>query len=174
MKLRNINLACTALLVGAPLLLASSGHADRVVNRNSWRGLTPLHSTTEDVAHAVGVDAGSFNLDADNPFKVDGGDVVVSFISVKTAKIYGAPRSMVGKVFTIYFKPEAPLLLGDLKLPRSFRRCSDQLSKAFYYLVSDEGLAYRFRAGDKQVESVIYQPTRAEVRRLAVSTDCVF
>jgi hypothetical protein len=122
----------------------------------------------------LGTDVGSFNLDSDNTFRVEGGVVTVSFISAKTAKIYGAPRSMVGKVFTIYFKPQDPIFLADLKLGRGFRRCSDQLSKAYYYYVSDEGLAYQFRAGGEQVDSVIYQPMRAEIRRLEVSTDCVF
>ena len=142
--------------------------------RNSWRGLTPLHTSAEQVAQALGVEAERFNLDSGNTFKVDGGEVTISFISPRQAKVYSAPRSLVGKVFTIYFKPDTPMLLADLRLPRGFRRCSDQLSKAYYYFVSDEGIAYQFKAGSEQVESVIYQPPRAEVQRLSVGTDCVF
>lgn len=142
--------------------------------KNSWRGLVPLHSSVEEVAQVLGVDAGEFNLDSGNTFKVNGGDVTVSFISPRQAKLYSAPRSFVGRVFTIYFKPDSPVFLSELNLPRGFRKCSDDLSKAFYYFVSEEGLAYQFRAGSERVESVIYQPMKIEIRRLSVATDCVF
>ena len=36
------------------------------------------------------------------------------------------------------------------------------------------GLAYLFRRNNDEVETIIYQPSRAEVRRLAVNAECVF
>jgi hypothetical protein len=40
--------------------------------------------------------------------------------------------------------------------------------------VSDAGVAYQFSRATDMLEMIIYQPTRAEVRRLAVNTECVF
>ena len=41
-------------------------------------------------------------------------------------------------------------------------------------LVNDAGLAYQLRRAGDTLETIIYQPSRAEVRRLAVNTACVF
>jgi hypothetical protein len=126
-----------------------------------------------DVAQLLRIEVEDLNLDAANTFEVEGGEVSVSFISAKQARLYSAPRSLVGKILAIYFKPAQPVFLADLKLPRSFRKCVEQLSRMHYYYVGD-GLAYQFRSGGEQVEWIIYQPMRAEIRRLNVSTDCVF
>lgn len=108
------------------------------------------------------------------PFKVDGGEVTFSYLTPSLAKIYRAPRSMIGKVFTIYFKPSAPMGRSDLVLGSEFKRCSEDREKTFYYYVSTAGIAYQFlRSGDR-LETIIYQPTRAEVKSLAVNTECVF
>lgn len=145
-----------------------------LAGRNSWHGLTPLQSSTRDVARAIGVEIDLNDATPGGPFKVDDGEVTFSFITPSLAKIYRAPRTLVGKVFTIYFKPNDPLTRAELKLGSSFRPCKEQQVKGYYYLVNDAGVAYRIRHDDDSVETIIYQPSRAEVRRLAVNTECVF
>jgi hypothetical protein len=81
---------------------------------------------------------------------------------------------MVGKVFTIYFKPNESLDRGDLRLTSGFKRCTEDLDRTYYYFVNDAGLAYQLRRAGDTLETIIYQPSRAEVRRLAVNTACVF
>lgn len=142
--------------------------------KNSWRGITPLRSSAADVARALGVEGGSVQEVINGPLKTEGGEVTFSYLTASLAKIYRAPRSMIGKVFTIYFKPDAPMQRAELKLPPGFKRCSEQMSKAYYYLVSDAGVAYQFRRDGDNLEMIIYQPSRAEVSRLAVTTECIF
>jgi hypothetical protein len=110
----------------------------------------------------------------DGPFQVEGGEVTFSYITPSLAKLYRAPKSMVGKVFTIYFKPSESIERAGLKLAPGFKRCTEDLDRTYYYFVSDAGLAYQLRRAGDVLENVIYQPSRAEVRRLAVSTACVF
>ena len=81
---------------------------------------------------------------------------------------------MVGKVFTIYFKPSVPMSRADLNLGRVFKRCTEERDRSFYYFISDAGVAYQFNRNNDTLETMIYQPSRAEVRRLAVNTECVF
>jgi hypothetical protein len=105
---------------------------------------------------------------------VEGGEVTFSFLTPSLAKMYRAPRAMFGKVFTIYFTPQERMARADLKLGASFKVCKEQMSPHYYYLVNDAGVAYRLRRSDDVVETIIYQPSRAEIRRLAVNTECVF
>ena len=142
--------------------------------KNSWRGITPLHSSPADVARAVGADDDQQDAAVAGPFKVDGGEVTFSFLTPKLAGIYRAPRSMVGKVFAIYFQPSETLSRGDLRLAPAFKQCVEEANKTSYYLVSDAGVAYEIRRGADVVERIIYQPTRLEISRLAISTECVF
>src|SRR5262245_35261999 len=96
------------ILSAIPSLPINASHPPPVyAPKNSWKGITPLRSTVEDVARAVGVEAGVMNLETSNTFKVEDGEVAFSFISASLAKVYRAPRTMVGKVFTIYFTPLA-------------------------------------------------------------------
>jgi hypothetical protein len=81
---------------------------------------------------------------------------------------------MVGKVFTIYFKPSTATSRDEIKFTPAFKRCTEEMGKSYYYFVSDAGVAYQFRRKDDVLETIIYQPTHAEVRRLAVSTECIF
>lgn len=108
------------------------------------------------------------------PFKVEGGEVTFSYLTTSLAKIYRAPRSMVGKVFTIYFEPAFPMSRVDLTLAPGFKRCVEERDRTFYYFVSDTGVAYRFSRDSDRLQTIIYQPSRAEVRSLAVNTECVF
>lgn len=140
--------------------------------RNTWRGITPLHSSGSDVIRLVGSDV-SDDMPV-GPFKVEGGEVTFSYLTPSLAKIYRAPRSMVGKVFTVYFKPSAPLSRADLALGPQFKRCVEERERTFYYFVSTVGVAYQLARASDQVETIIYQPTRAEVQSLAVNTECVF
>ena len=142
--------------------------------KNSWRGITPLRSSGADVARVLGAEADEPNAQTSGPFKVEDGEVTISYITPSLAKIYRAPASMVGKVFTIYFKPASQYGRADLDLTREFKRCTEERDRHFYYFVSDTGVAYRFTRGDDLVDTIIYQPTRVEVRRLAVNTECVF
>lgn len=142
--------------------------------RNSWRGITPLRSSAADVAQIVGTEPDAADAQVSGPFQVEGGEVTFSYLTPSLAKLYKAPRQMVGKVFTIYFKPGQPLLQADLKLTRDFKRCVEELSKSQYYLVSEAGIAYQFPRNSDQVDLIIYQPSRAEIRRLSVSAECVF
>jgi hypothetical protein len=141
---------------------------------NSWRGITPLHSSAADVARQLGLEGDSNEGLMDGPFKVEGGEVTFSYLTPSAAKIYRAPKSLVGKVFTIYFKPNAPTPRSELKLAPGFKKCTDQLDRTYYYFVNDAGLAYQIRRGSDDMETIIYQPSRAEIRRLAVNTSCVF
>ena len=107
------------------------------------------------------------------------GRVVLRLIQIRLAtpslaKIYRAPRSMVGKVFTIYFTPSDATSRSALTLSPGFKRCVEERDRTGYYFVSDAGVAYRFLRDGDRLEMVIYQPSRAEVRSLAVSTECVF
>jgi len=142
--------------------------------KNSWRGITPLQSSAADVARVIGLNTDLTEAAVSGPFKVEGGEVTFSFLTPGVAKAYRAPRSMFGKVFTIYFKPDDSMTRADLKLAASFKQCVEQLIRTYYYLVNEAGVAYRLRREDDAVETIIYQPSRDEVRRLAVNTECVF
>jgi hypothetical protein len=142
--------------------------------KNSWRGITPLQSTPADVARALSLEQEANEGNMDGPFKVEGGEVTFSYLSPSLAKIYRAPASMTGKVFSIYFKPSDALSRQDLKLASEFKRCVEDMDKTFYYFVSDAGLVYQLLRSNDHLETIIYQPSRAQVRRLAVNTGCVF
>jgi hypothetical protein len=151
---------------------AKAGAAATVV-RNTWRGLTPLQSSAAAAAQLVGTDADLSQAPTSGPYKVDGGEVTFSFLTPTLAKMYHAPRALFGKVFTIYFTPAERIERADLKLG-GFKMCKELQATNYYYLVNDAGVAYRLRRSDDTVEMIIYQPSRAEVRRLAVNTECVF
>jgi hypothetical protein len=142
--------------------------------KNSWRGITPLRSSPDDVARLIGAEPDSSEAMMSGPFKVEGGEVTFSYLTASLGKIYRAPRSMVGKVFTIYFKPTEAMSRVDLTLTPNFKRCVEERDRTFYYFVSDTGVAYRFSRDSERVETIIYQPSRVEVRGLAVNTECVF
>ena len=142
--------------------------------RNSWHGIVPLQSSSEDIARVLGIEPEYPGAASSGPHRVEGGEVTFNFLTSSLAKIYRAPHSMVGKVFTIYFKPAQPSSKDELKLSPGFRRCVEQLATTSYYLVNDAGVAYQFHQGNNQLETVIYQPSRAQVRSLAVNTECVF
>jgi hypothetical protein len=146
----------------------------RSVIKNSWRGITPLRSSAADVARELGVDAEDAQGPLSGPFAVEGGEVTFSYLTQSLVSIYRAPRSMVGKVFTIYFKPHGQLSRDELKLPMGFKRCVEELDRTYYYFVSEAGMAYQLSRTSDRLEAIIYQPSRAEVRRLAVNTTCVF
>jgi hypothetical protein len=168
-------LSCRVAAVGLLMLLVPSHMAaPEPVAKNSWRGITPLHSSAEDVARAIGAELESPDAMLSGPYKVEGGEVAFSYLTPSIAKIYRAPRSMVGKVFTIYFKPGKPMSRADLALGPGFKRCVEEHDRTVYYFVSDAGVAYRLRRDSDRVETVIYQPSRVEVRSLAVNTECVF
>jgi len=161
--------------VGLLMLLVSSQMASSgPVARNSWRGITPLRSSAEDVARTIGAEPDSADAMLSGPYKVEGGEVTFSYLTPSLAKIYRAPRSMVGKVFTIYFRPTSQMSRGDLTLTAGFKRCVEERERTFYYYVSDSGVAYRILRDSDRVETIIYQPSRVEVRSLAVNTECVF
>jgi hypothetical protein len=166
---------CGLAIVGLFLLMAPSrGETSGPVAKNSWRGITPLRSSAEDVAKTIGSEPGSTEAMMSGPYKVEGGEVTFSYLTSSLAKIYRAPRSMVGKVFTIYFKPSDPMSRAELTLSTGFKRCVEERDRIFYYFVSDAGVAYRILRDTDRIETVIYQPSRVEVRSLAVNTDCVF
>lgn len=142
--------------------------------KNTWRGITPLLSSADAAAQLVGTDTDLSGAPSGGPYRVDGGEVTFSFLTPSLAKMYRAPRTLVGKVFTIYFAPAERMLRADLKLGAGFKVCKEQQTTTYYYLVNDAGVAYRLRRSDDVVETIIYQPSRAEVRRLAVNTECVF
>ncbi|HZM86125.1 MAG TPA: hypothetical protein VFF31_06165 [Blastocatellia bacterium] len=167
----SFSLAVIGLLM---LMVPSNMAAPEPVAKNSWRGITPLRSSVEDVARAIGAELESTNEMLSGPYKVDGGEVTFSYLTPSIAKIYRAPRSMVGKVFTIYFKPVEPMSRADLSLGTGFKRCVEQNDRSIYYFVSDSGVAYRLLRASDRVETVIYQPSRVEVQNLAVNTECVF
>lgn len=169
--IRSFGLVAVGLLL---LLVPSKGETAASIARNSWRGITPLHSSAEDVAKTIGVEVGTTEAMLSGPYKVEGGEVTFSYLTASLAKIYRAPRTMVGKVFTIYFKPSDPMSRGDLTLSAGFKRCVEERDRVFYYFVSDAGVAYRMLRDNDRVETIIYQPSRVEVKSLAVNTDCVF
>lgn len=144
------------------------------VVKNTWRGITPLLSPAAVAAQLVGTDADLSGVPVGGPYKVEGGEVTFSFLTPSLAKIYRAPRTMIGKVFTIYFTPSERMQRADLKIGAGFKLCKEQQTTTYYYLVNDTGVAYRLRRSDDVVETIIYQPSRAEIRRLAVNTECVF
>ena len=158
------------LVMWTPLSLAGAGPGAK----NSWRGITPLHSSAQDVARLIGTEADSPEALSSGPFKVDGGEVTFSYLTTSLARLYRAPRSMVGKVFTVYFKPSYSVTRTDVTLAAGFKRCVEDRDRTFYYFVSEAGVAYRFLRDGDQLDTIIYQPSRAEVRSLAVNTQCVF
>jgi hypothetical protein len=156
------------------ILVPTRTAAPDPIARNSWRGITPLRSSAEDVARAIGAEPESGDAMFSGPYKVEGGEVSFSYLTPSIAKIYRAPRSLVGKVFTIYFKPVESMSRADLALGAGFKRCVEQNDKSIYYFVSDAGIAYRIFRDSDRVETIIYQPSRGEVKNLAVNTECVF
>lgn len=142
------------------------------LSKNSWRGITPLQSSAEDVARLIGIE--STESVSEGPFKVEDGEVTFSYLTPSLAKIYRAPAQMIGKVFSIYFKPSEMMSKDDLKLASEFKRCTEDMDRTFYYFVSDAGLVYQLLRSSDRLETIIYQPSRAQVRRLAVNTGCVF
>jgi hypothetical protein len=168
-------LSFSVVAVGLLMLVVPSRMAaSEPIAKNSWRGITPLRSSGEDVARAIGAELESADAMLSGPYKVEGGEVTFSYLTPSIAKIYRAPRSMVGKVFTIYFKPGEPMSRSDLPLGPGFKRCFEENDRSVYYYVSDAGVAYRLRRDSDRVETVIYQPSRVEVRSLSVVTECVF
>ena len=157
-----------------PMLVNSQTASSRPAIKNSWRGITPLHSSAEDVARLIGAEPDSSEAMMSGPFKVEGGEVTFSYLTTSLAKIYRAPRSMIRKVFTVYFKPAELLTRGDVSLAPGFKRCVEERDRTYYYFVNDAGVAYRFLRSNDQLDAIIYQPSRAEVRSLAVNTECVF
>jgi hypothetical protein len=142
--------------------------------RNSWQGLTPLRSSTTDVARMMGLESDTPEGSLVGPFKVEEGEVTFSYLTPSLTKIYRAPASLTNKVFTIYLKPAAPIYRAELKLDRSFKPCVEEGLKGFYYLINEAGVAYQIKRSTETVETIIYQPSRIEVRRFAVNTECVF
>jgi hypothetical protein len=169
-KLGRVGVVLGLLAMWIPLPLVNPGAAAK----NSWRGITPLHSSAEDVARLIGAELDSTESVLSGPFKVEGGDVTFSYLTTSLAKIYHAPRSMVGKVFTVYFKPSYPVTRTDVTMAAGFKRCVEDRDRTFYYFVNEAGIAYRFLRDGDRLETIIYQPSRAEVRNLAVNTECVF
>lgn len=169
-KLARAGATVGLLLMWMPLPLVNSG----TEVKNSWRGITPLHSSAEDVARLIGAVPDSSEAVLSGPFKVDGGEVTFSYLTTSLAKIYRAPHSMVGKVFTVYFKPSYPVMRPDVTLGAGFKRCVEERDRTYYYFVNEAGVAYRFLRDGDRLETIIYQPSRAEVRNLAVNTECVF
>src|SRR4030095_13845431 len=163
--------AVAALLT---LLIYSPAARSGPAVKNSWRGITPLHSSAADVARLIGNEPDTSEAALSGPFQVHGGEVTFSYLTTSLARIYRAPRSMIGKVFTIYFKPSDPMSRAQVALTSNFKRCVEERDRTFYYFVSDTGVAYRFSRDSDRMETIIYQPTRGEVRSLAVNTDCVF
>ena len=170
LKIARIGAVLGLFAMWIPLPLVNSG----TTVKNSWRGIRPLHSSAEDVARLIGAEPDSSEAVLSGPFKVDGGEVTFSYLTTSLAKIYRAPRSMVGKVFTVYFKPSYPVTRTDVTPATGFKRCVEERDRTFYYFVNEAGVAYRFLRDGDRLETIIYQPSRAEVRGLAVNTECVF
>lgn len=165
------------LFVSVPCARSTAKAADLIIEtsvKNSWQGLTPLRSSTTDVARMMGLAADSPEGTLVGPFKVEDGEVTFTYLTPSLAKIYRAPASMTNKVFTIYLKPATTMYRADLKLDRNFKNCVEDGIKGVYYLVNDAGVAYQIRRSTDTVETIIYQPSRIEVRRFAVNTECVF
>jgi hypothetical protein len=143
--------------------------------KNSWRGLTPLKSTGADVTQLLGSSLTKQDPYPLGPFKVEGGEATFSYVTPTLAELYHAPASMVGKVFTVYFKLDPPLRIADPDSMRGFKRCAEEMDKRYYYYISpDRSFAYQVSAGTNEVEDEIYQPRHAEIEKLRVSTTCVF
>jgi hypothetical protein len=159
---------------GKPLRPADNSSPKSVALKNSWQGLTPLRSTTADVARLFGEAADAPDTSLVGPYRVEDGEVTFSYLTPSLAKLYRAPASMANKVFTIYLKPAATLFRSELKFNRTFRQCEEQNANGYYYLVSDAGVAYQIKRSTEQVETIIFQPSRVEVRHLSVNTECVF
>ncbi len=153
---------------------ASSPSSEKsVAVKNSWQGITPLRSSTADVAKMLGFEADAPAGSLVGPYRVEDGEVSFSYLTPSLSKLYRAPASMTNKIFAIYIKPAATLYRSDLKLA-GFKECREDGIKGTYYMVNDGGLAYQFKSGADTVERIVYQPSRVEVRRLAVNTECVF
>jgi len=164
----------SAAMIAAMLAIVPLSNAKSEPSlKNSWRGITPLRSSAADVARVIGAESDSTDMPV-GPFKVEGGEVTFSYLTPSLAKIYRAPRTMVGKVFTIYFKPYQPMTRADLALGAGFKRCQEEREKSFYYFVSSAGVAYQLLRSNDRLETIIYQPSSVEVRSLAVNTECVF
>jgi hypothetical protein len=172
MRLTTSTLVTTFFLVAVCTAVGAEPGAGMAIN--SWRGITPLRSSALDVARELGLGEDAAEGMLDGPFQVEGGEVTFSYLTPSLAKIYRAPKTMVGKVFTIYFKPIEAIDRAGLKLSPGFKRCAEEMDRTYYYFVNDAGLAYQLRRAGDTLETIIYQPSRAEVRRLAVSTACVF
>ena len=174
--LMQVNISRIIVLIAGllALMIPAQGAKPAITVSNSWRGITPLRSSTTDVARIVGSEVIESEAGPNGPFKVEDGEVTFSYLTPSLAKIYKAPPTMVGKVFTIYFKPRHQQSRTELELTRDFKRCTEERDRIFYYFVSDAGVAYQFNKSTDTLETVIYQPTRVEVRRLAVNTECVF
>jgi hypothetical protein len=168
-------LVVTIVIIGSTMIgtTAPAAEVGSPSITNSWRGITPLRSSAADVARVIGADADEAAL-LSGPFRVDDGEVTFSYLTPSLAKIYRAPAPLVGKVFTIYFKPGQSIGRTDLKLGTGFKRCIEERDRTFYYMINDAGVAYQLTRDSDRVQTIIYQPSRAEVRRLAVNTDCVF
>jgi hypothetical protein len=157
----------------APIATIGSIPEKSATVKNSWQGITPLRSSTLDVAKMLGFATDSLDGSLVGPYRVEDGEVSFSYLTPSLAKLYRAPASMINKVFAIYVKPAANLYRSDLRLA-GFKECREEGVKGIYYMVNDAGLAYQFKSGADIVERIVYQPSRAEVRRLAVNTECVF
>jgi len=143
--------------------------------RNAWRGIIPLQSTAADVARLLSIPAAASVAESEGPFKVDGGEVTFYYVTADQARLYHAPPSMVGRVFSIYFKRNPPLERVESLPAKAFKRCFDDMDKRYYYQVSiDGGLAYQVRRNTDEIEFEIYQPVRAEIQKLKLGTSCVF
>lgn len=170
------------LLAMSAFVLIAAGHSQHgravrsIASRvNSWHGITPLASSSADVAALLSAPQIAPGSETSGPYRADGGEVTFSYITANEAKIYHAPDSMIGKVFTIYFRPDPPLRPADSISTVQFKHCVDKLDARYYYYVSrDGGLAYQVKKSTDEVEVVIYQPLRSEVLRLKVDTACVF
>ncbi|HJQ68556.1 MAG TPA: hypothetical protein VKA70_06275 [Blastocatellia bacterium] len=90
-----------------------------------------MRSSADDVSRVLGVEPGPDEGTLIGPIKVDGGEVTFTYLTNSLAKIYRAPKSMVGKVFTIYFKPSQPVPRSEIKLSRSFKQCNEEYQKAY-------------------------------------------
>lgn len=164
------------------LIIIASGQSRRnrtisaaTARENSWHGITPLLSSSVDVASTLSVTPAEPEAESSGPYRIDDGEVTFSYVTPNQAKIYHAPQSMVGKVFTIYFRPNPPLKPADSIDVRRFRKCVDRLDPRYYYLVShDRGLAYQIKKATSEIEVVIYQPVEEQILKLKVDTTCVF
>jgi hypothetical protein len=169
-----ILLCLFAVMPSAPSMAKAADLIVPASVKNSWQGITPLRSSTADVARMMGLASDSPEGTLVGPFKVEDGEVTFSYLTPSLAKIYRSPAAMTNKVFTIYLKPATIMYRADLKLDRNFKSCVEEGIKGTYYLVNDAGIAYQIKRSTETVETIIYQPSRVEVRRFAVNTECVF